>query len=125
MSYSTSSPENNEYRRIFDRCNRTELYQIAQATGLNMPANSTKEDLIAAIIYDKEHPSTPPDIDEWRRAIMRFLIDHRRVLETQLTCPAKSFAEDACFECIDQQVVHCLTSNGNENFQLIQLRKKP
>jgi hypothetical protein len=122
MSYSSSSPD--EYRALFEACNRTELYQIARAAGFPVPPGSTRSELISIIIYEKECLNVPPDIDEWRRAIMRFLIDHRRVLETQITCPAKSFEEDACFTCIDTQVVHCLSSNGTENFKLIELRKK-
>jgi hypothetical protein len=110
---------------LFSRCNHSELYQIARRNGFVVPPSETRESLIQLIIGARlPDAHARHDIDEWRRAIMRFIIDHRRVLETQITCPAKSFQEDACFGCVDVQVISCLTSNGKENQRLIQLRKK-
>lgn len=88
--------------------------------------NLPRETLIRIIIYDCQPPSIDEqNFDEWRWAIMRFIIDHRKRLETQISCPARSFKEDACFGCVDTQVVSCLTANA-ATLHLIQLhRKKP
>lgn len=122
----TSNPFHDfaELYRLFDRCNRTELYQIARNAGHSVLPNMSKDYLIRVILQDEPPPPLNHEIDLWRRAIMRFIIEHRRVLETQITCPAKSFQEDACSGCVDAQVIHCLTSNGTENFKLIELHKK-
>lgn len=125
MTSSEVSPESAEFYQLFEQCNHTELYQLARRAGFIVSPNLSREALIKIIIYEEQPPATDyHDIDEWRRAIMRFLIDHKRVLETQVTCPARSFLEDACFGCVDAQVLTCLTSNGPENLRLIQLRKK-
>lgn len=122
---SSSSNSTSEFYRLFDRCNATELYQIARRNGFVVLPSVRREDLIRIIIGEQEPPPLEKhEIDEYRFAIMRFLIDHRRRLETQLDCPARSFQPDACFACVDTQVMHCLTSNGKENQRLIQLRKK-
>lgn len=120
----TISPENREFYALFERLNHSELYQLARRNGHVVFPNLSRDALITVILEEQPPPAIQHDIDEWRLAIMRFIIDHRRVLETQITCPAKSFKEDACFGCIDMQVVHCLTSNGTENYKLIELRKK-
>ena len=113
-----------EFRALFERCNHTELYQLARRNGHVVLPSLSREALIKIIIGEEQPPAIRHDFDEWRLAIMRFIIDHRRVLETQITCPARSFKEDACFGCVDMQVVHCLTDNGPENLRLIQLRRK-
>ena len=124
MNFSEISPENRELYALFSRCNHTELYQIARRNGYAVEPNFSNDALIKVIIGEVPPPDNKHDIDEWRYAIMRFLIDHRRMLETQITCPARSFQPDACFGCVDAQVVHCLISNGPDNFKLIELRKK-
>ena len=125
MKPSNVSPENAELYELYNRLNHTELYQIARRNGFSVFPDLAREALIRIIIGDVPPPETAPHvIDEWRRAIMRFIIDHRRVLETQINCPAQSFKEDACSACIDTQVLHCLISNGAENYKLIELRKK-
>lgn len=145
MTSSSISPENAEFYELFSRCNHTELYQIARRNGFVVFPNLSPDALIRIIIGEEEPPPIQHDIDAWRLGIMRFLLDHRRRLETQLSCPAKQLyvgppAESnaareevaqtvrgkggACFGCIDTQVVHCLTSNGPENFKLIELHKK-
>lgn len=124
MTSSSISPENAEFYELFSRCNHTELYQIARRNGFVVLPSLTRDELIRVIIYENEPPRTEHTIDEWRRAVMRFIIDHRKVLETQITCPAKSFQEDACFGCVDAQVISCVTSNGPENYKLIKLRRR-
>jgi hypothetical protein len=122
MNSYDSSPD--EFYELFNRCNHSELYQIARRNGHVVFPNASRETLIRLIIGQEISTAIDHDIDEWRLAIMRFLIDHRRMLETQITCPAKSFDPHACFGCVDVQVISCITSNGHENQRLIQLRKK-
>jgi hypothetical protein len=118
-------PGNDELFHFFSRCNHSELYQLARGQGHVVLPDLSREALIRIIIgEDTPPPSTAHDIDETRLAIMRFIIDHRKKLETQLTCPARSFKEDACFGCVDAQVLSCLTSNGANNQRLILLHKK-
>jgi hypothetical protein len=109
---------------LFSRCNHTELYQIARDNGHAVLPNVSREALIGILAGDVESPTVPHNIDETRLAIMKFIIDHRKKLETQLDCPAKSFQPDACFGCVDAQVISCLTSNGADNQRLILLHKK-
>jgi hypothetical protein len=113
-----------DYQTLFERCNHSELLQIARRAGHNVFPNLAREVLIQIII--EEEPTQAPlhDIDATRVAIMRFIIDHRKKLETQISCPAKSFKEDACFGCVDAQVLSCFISNGANNQRLIQLHKK-
>jgi hypothetical protein len=113
-----------DYYELFSRCNHTELYQIARNGGHVVLPDTSREALIRIIIGDVQPTDVKHDIDETRIAIMKFIIDHRKKLETQLTCPARSFKEDACFGCVDAQVISCLTSNGAENQRLILLHKK-
>lgn len=124
MSSYEVSPELEEDYALFDRLNHTELYQIAREAGFVVMPNLSREALIRIIIRDQPPPPLEAhEFDEWRRAIMLFIIDHRRVLETQLTCPARTFDPNACFGCVDAQVVSCLTGNA-ENIHLIQLHRK-
>lgn len=120
------SPDGEEYFRLFERLNHTELYQIAREAGHVVMPNLSRESLILILIHEYlPPPLAEHTFDEWRWAIMRFLIDHRRTLETQISCPARSFQEDACFGCVDVQVVSCLNDNI-KSIHLIQLhRKKP
>jgi hypothetical protein len=113
------------YFELFSRVNHSELYQIARRAGHVVFPSLSRDSLIRIIIGEEEPPPLLiHDIDDTRLAIMRFLIDHRQKLETQITCPASSFKEDACFGCVDAQVVSCFTSNGANNQRLIQLHKK-
>ena len=118
------------------------MYQVARRAGHAVLPNYDKDTLIRIIIGEREPPPVRHDFDAWRAAIVTFLLEHRRMLETQVSCPAKclytpAYAgtpqqvvpvvtqnRDACFGCVDAQVVHCLTSQGDANFQLIELRKK-
>ena len=124
MTPSEVSPENREFYELFDRCNQTELYQIAKRNGHAVQPDFSREALIKTIIGEGQPLALAEHaIDEWRRAIMRFLIDHKKTLETQITCPAKSFEPDACFGCVDAQVLHCVNNNGPNYRNLIALKK--
>lgn len=114
----------NEYYELFAPCSHTELYQIAKRAGHAVQPTFTRERLIKIITLEEECPQAPNEVDDIRRAIMGFLIEYRLKLETQITCPAKSFQPDACFGCVDAQVVHCYSSNGAGNKRLITLHRK-
>jgi hypothetical protein len=103
--------------------NHTELYQLARRSDLPVKPNMSREALIQAVLGEIELSNTPHPLDDWRLAIMRFLIDHRRVVESQLTCPAKSMDPRACFNCVDPQVISCLVGQ-EKHVHLIELRKK-
>jgi hypothetical protein len=125
MTSSTVSPEFAAEYALFERCNHTEIYQIARGAGHVVLPSLSRDALIRIIIGEVPPPPLPfHDVDETRIALMKFIIDHRKKLETQLTCPARSFKPDACFACVDAQVYSCLTSNGAENQRLILLHKK-
>lgn len=112
------------FYEVFSNCNHSELYQLARRAGHNVLPTMSRDELIKIIVLDAVASTAVHDIDETRRAIMRFIIDNRKKLETQITCPAKSFQPDACFGCVDVQVVHCLVSHGSDAQRLITLHKK-
>jgi hypothetical protein len=124
MIPSDISPRDASAYALFEPCNHTELYQIARAGGHVVLPSLDRDILIRIIIGVLEPPEVVHDLDETRLAIMRFIIDHRKKLETQISCPARSFKEDACFGCVDPQVLSCLTNNGASNQRLILLHKK-
>lgn len=109
---------------LFEGANASELYQIAREQGHVVLPSLEKSTLIRIIIGEEQPPPIYEHvIDEWRHAIMGFIIDHRKSLETQIKCPASSFKPDACFGCLDQQVICCLVTNP-ENQHVIQLYKR-
>lgn len=114
----------NEYHELFARCSHTELFQIAKRAGHAVQPMFDRERLIRIITLEEECPQAPNEVDDIRFAIMGFLIKYRKKLETQITCPAKSFLPDACFGCVDAQVAHCYASNGADNQRLISLHRK-
>jgi hypothetical protein len=107
----------------FERVNETELYQIARRAGLVVLPSTPRHKLIAYILGEEVPPPTDQVFDEWRLAIMQFVLQYRSMLETQLKCPAKSMDPRACFGCVDQQVVSCLVRAPD--LDLIRLHKKP
>jgi hypothetical protein len=109
---------------LYERCNETELYQIARASGLSVQPSTPKDLLIKYILGEGEPPPEAHELDEWRLAIMGFVIEHRKRLEVQLRCPAKSMDPRACFQCVDHQVSSCLVEN-TQNLHLIRIHKKP
>jgi hypothetical protein len=126
MEHSQASPNLSfEYLyELYAGCNDSELYQIARSAGHTVLPSLSRDALIRVIIGAEAPPPLHEHIvDEYRRAIMAFVIDHRKALETQIKCPARSFKPDACFGCLDQQVFSCLVSNPNQQ-RLIQLYKR-
>ena len=109
---------------LFDRCNKTELLQILRRLGIAVPATVSKENLIQVLLGEEEaDPAWVNVMDSWRHGIMGFLLDHWDVVRSQLTCPAKSGDPRACFNCVDAQVISCLTQNPGDE-KLIQLKRK-
>ena len=126
MEHSQASPEISldALYALFAHVNHSELYQIAREGGHVVLPSLSRETLIRVIIGAETAPPLHEHVvDEYRRAIMAFVIDHRKSLETQIKCPAKSFQPDACFGCLDQQVYSCLTSTPEQQ-RLIQLYKR-
>ncbi len=80
--------------------------------------------MIAYLLGEEEPTPIENVFDSWRHGIMGFLIDHWQVVETQLTCPAKSKDPRACFECVDAQVVSCVVQQSEHDQQLIELKRK-
>lgn len=111
---------------LFDACNETEVYQIARRAGLAVKPNTPKPALIHYILgSDVVSPlQGEQEIDLWRLTIMQFILDHRKKLEAQLSCPARSMDPRACFGCVDAQVVSCLVHNKTSMPQLVQIKKK-
>jgi hypothetical protein len=96
-----------DYRKAY---NHTELYQLCIQSGTPVIPSMTKEELIEALETDAGHHETNP-MDDWRFGIMAYLIEHWKRASSQLFCPAKSGDPDACKQCVDAQVIHCLTIN--------------
>ena len=112
---------------LFASLNHTEAYQLARRAGHAVTPALSREDLLR-VLTDEVDPATlgqmPHELDEWRYALMGFIIEHRRRLESQLTCPAKSMDPRACFTCVDAQLVWCLNEN-KKHLHLIQLHRRP
>lgn len=109
----------------FQSCNETELFQIARRAGLRVLPSLPKERLIRCLLDEEEPPPIGDhSIDEWRITIMQFVLEHRRKIESQLTCPAKTMDPRACFGCVDAQVLSCLVNNEANMNELVTLRKK-
>lgn len=109
---------------LLDRCNETELLQILKRLGIAVPVGLPKETLINVLLGEEEPDAAWANVmDSWRHGIMGFLLDHWEVVRSQLECPAKSGDPRSCFNCIDAQVISCITQNpGDEH--LIQLKRK-
>lgn len=108
----------------FNQCNETELYQICRKAGIPVAPTTTKEKMIAYLKGDEDPPNVENVFDGWRDAIMRFLLDHWTIVETQLTCPAKSGDPRSCYQCVDAQVISCVVQQNPHDQKLIELRRK-
>lgn len=113
-----------EVSNLLDHVNHTELYQTARRVGMTVPASATRQELMNYLLGELELPSEiKHNVDEWRHAIMGFLLDHWQVVRSQLECPAKSGDPLSCFECVDTQVIACIVDNP-QNELLISLKRK-
>jgi len=111
--------------QFLEKANYTELYQTCRAAGILVHPSASREDLIALLLGEIE---LPPDaahpIDQWRDAVMSFLLSHWSVVASQLVCPAKSGDPRSCYQCADSQVMSCLVSQNDYDQHLIALRRK-
>jgi len=98
--------------------NHTELYQMCRRAGLVIPPNLPREDMMALLVNDGPDPIMDVPMDNWRRAIARFVLDHWNTLQNQITCPLKSKDPNSCFGCLDTQVMLCIVQNTNYERQL-------
>ncbi len=85
---------------------------------LSVRPNTARSDLIAYLEGDLETPDVNENVfDSWRAAIIEFLLEHWKKIETQITCPAKMLKDPKnpnpkpCFGCVDAQVVICIIQN--------------
>lgn len=110
----------------FKGCNRTELVQVCRDIGLRVEPGTTEEDIFKMLEGELVVTDVgKSNVDTWRDAIMAFLLDNWQVVRAQLDCPAKSGEPNACYGCIDAQVIACVVDNQRSE-KLIQLkRKKP
>jgi hypothetical protein len=66
----------------------------------------------------------PNPIDEWRDGLMAFLLENWKRIQSQLFCPAKSGDPKSCYQCVDAQLVHCLTTNPKVEPAVIQIIRR-
>jgi hypothetical protein len=116
----------------FDRCNRTELYQLCVRAEIPVRPNETREAMIAYLNGEKEpvlQDEKDHAIHSWRHGIIRFVDEYWKQIETQLDCPVRKLRDPnnpdprPCFGCLDTQVIACIVDN-EENEPLIEARKK-
>lgn len=98
--------------RAWGNVNHTELYQACREAGLNVHPSTDVEDLIAYITGEKCPPDAHHPIDDWRDAIMRFILDYWKKVHVQLKCPAGTGDPKACYGCLDVQVTTCLVQTA-------------
>lgn len=112
-----------------EACNHTELYQLCHLVGLQPQPHFTREALIHKLAGESPEAGpliitedAPTIIDSWRHGLYGFVSDHWKELQNQISCPLKSKdpkevlpVVDACFGCLDMQVMACVVTNpGNE-----------
>lgn len=112
------------YSQAFEACNDTELYQICRRAGIPVVPSTPREKMVAYLLGLEEPEPIQNPFDQWRLGIMQFLIDHWRVVEAQLACPAKSKDPRSCFQCVDTQVMTCIVQQNEHDQKMIQLRRK-
>jgi hypothetical protein len=119
--------------------NKTELLQICSSAGISVHPASSKEEIKDAIVTRGENVKPNP-IDEWRNALMDFLLDYWVQVRSQITCPATDLVmhviEDplkphlvkrkpglpqgrvACRKCPDMRVMACVAINSQFEEQI-------
>lgn len=131
---------------MFDwsRANETELLQTCRAAGISVAPGTPKELLIRLLTGEVDPEDTQPNpIDEWRDALMEFLLDYWMAARGQTDCPAKELevwterppgqvlihrkpglppGRIACRTCTDAQVMCCIVQNA-PNANLIEIRR--
>lgn len=114
----------------WEKCNHTELLQVCYRAGLPAVPTNSREQLIA-LLEGIEEPQAQYDeyiVNQWRDAIMAFVLEYWARMRSQLTCPAKTQDPRACYGCVDTKVYACLVENEAMQpmieKQLIQLKRK-
>ena len=126
--------EEEEYGRVYEKVNRTELFQVCRRKGIIVPANSTRKELVDYLTGKVEPPAEANVFDTWRHGMMNFVLDYWTQLRTQLTCPAQELktwtvtdmtlvgkpstrkeglptTSIACRTCTDAQIIACVLTN--------------
>jgi hypothetical protein len=93
-------------------CNHTELYQLCRSIGKNPDPAMSKHELIGLVTGTIIPGTAQNPVDEWREEIMAFLLNHWKKVSGQLMCPAKTGDKKACYQCLDAQVLHCMSRNN-------------
>lgn len=111
---------------IYERFNRTELYQTCMRAGILVRPNEATVEMIAYLEGLKEPPPYTNDdhvLHGWRDAFIAFFNEYWRKIETQITCPARHLKDKVnpnlkpCYGCTDMQVVACIVDlRENEPF---------
>jgi hypothetical protein len=121
-----------ELLELYQRYNRTELYQLCQRAKLNVQPSWQREHYIAALL-GAELPAGDNVIDELRDGLIGFIDEYWKTLQAQLKCPAKNLHNPdpdkvlprPCYTCVDMQVVACVADMPPQHQQrLSQLRRK-
>ncbi len=105
--------------------NKTELLQICRDLGMPLHPLTPREEIIEHLLGQKDYDTARlSEMNAWRHGIMGFLLDHWDIVSAQLTCPARSGDPLSCFQCIDQQVMYCLTEQRTYLTQIKRHKKE-
>lgn len=105
--------------------NHSELLQLCWQAGYRPHPSRTREQLAEILEGRYEEVEEENPLDDFRFGIMSFLLEHWKRASSQLFCPAKSGDPNACRQCVDAQVIHCLTTNPKiEPGVLAQIRRR-
>jgi hypothetical protein len=84
----------------------------------------SKQELALALEGVSECTEINP-VDDLRYGLMAVILTYWKRVSSQLFCPAKSGDPDACKQCVDAQVVHCIVTNPRlEPEVLLKIRRK-
>ena len=132
---------------MFDwsRANETELLQACRQVGISVAPGTPRETLAKLLTGELEPQDAQLNpIDQWRDALMNFLLDYWMMARGQIDCPAKDLegwtervegqllirrkaglppGRLACRTCTDAQVICCVVQN-EVNEKQIELRRK-
>lgn len=117
--------------------NRTELVQMSKHSGDVTAASIAHAELVSLMSCESEVTDPPAvnSIDQWRDALIRFVIDHWTTIQTQVSCPAKELGAlvhlrtsskrypvptgYACYKCPDVRVMSCVNTNTAQLDEII------
>lgn len=108
---------------LFERLNRTELYQLVRRAGIAASPRQSSEQLIALLVGTSEEVPISP-YDDMRAAVFAFVDENWLKVKSQLSCPAKAKHPLACYGCVDAKAVHCITSSPSMELYLNRVRDR-